>query len=310
MKKTNLKPFFRAAVKDETLDLQIYEDIGADWFGEGLTAKTVKQRIDGAGKFARISVRINSPGGDAFEGVAIMNLLRAQKKPIDVYVDGIAASAASMVAMAGDTITMGRGAMMMIHNALMLCFGHAKDLREGADLLDQVSASMAQVYVARTGKSAEEIKAMLDAETWMSAQECIDNGFATALVDDDNDDAMALAKTFKSLARLKHVPDSLKAENTDDIDVVQCGCECDACEADDHDECEFDCIPGTMDGAATDSGNLTQYEARLRLLRASGCANADTPWTGGHPCVLAKGHAGSHQDHAGTWWANRHAALI
>ncbi|HEY2417855.1 MAG TPA: head maturation protease, ClpP-related, partial [Steroidobacteraceae bacterium] len=201
-----LQPCFRAALQsDGTLELLVYEDIGENfWTGGGVTAKTVKQQIDAAGAFERIAVRINSPGGDAFEGSAILSLLKAQKKPVAVYVDGIAASAASIIAMAGDTITMGRTAMMMIHNAWSVCMGSAVEMRKAADVLDKISASMALAYVARSGMSAEAVKAIMDADTWMSAEECVQQGFATAIADDqDGEAAMALARSFRSLAKLK-----------------------------------------------------------------------------------------------------------
>ena len=128
----SLKPFFRASVRNSTgvLEMMIYEQIGENWWsGGGVTAKSVKQRIDAAGPFSRLTLRINSPGGDAFEGIAILNMLRAQGKPIDVYVDGIAASAASIIAMCGDTITMGWGAMMMIHDSAIACQRQRRKLK-------------------------------------------------------------------------------------------------------------------------------------------------------------------------------------
>ena len=100
------KPFFKAALQgDGTLELSVYEDIGVNWWdGAGITAKTVKQAIDDAGAFDQILVRINSPGGDASEGIAIYNPLRSMRTPVAVCVDGIAASSASIDAMAGDTL--------------------------------------------------------------------------------------------------------------------------------------------------------------------------------------------------------------
>src|SRR6185437_6908370 len=101
---------FEAAKKDSTLELMVYDSIGASWFTDGVTASRVAEKIKSAGDFSAITVRINSPGGNVFEGVAIANLLRAQGKPVAVVVDGVAASAASVIAMAGDTISMGQGA--------------------------------------------------------------------------------------------------------------------------------------------------------------------------------------------------------
>jgi ATP-dependent protease ClpP protease subunit len=213
-----LKPCFRAAVKsDGTLELLVYEEIGIDWWtGEGVTAASVKEQIDAAGIFSKIAVRINSPGGDAFEGVAIFNVIRAQGKPVNVFVDGIAASAASIVAMAGDTRTMGSGAMLMIHNAWSSCVGYAEDMRKMADTLDKVSASVASIYVERGGITAEKAKQLMDAESWLSGTDALELGLATALAEPEPDDgaaALALARSFKALKRLKKVPAVLTAED-------------------------------------------------------------------------------------------------
>lgn len=234
------KPLFRASLQsDGTLELLVYEDIGENWWsGGGVTAKTVKQQIDEAGPHTRIAVRINSPGGDAFEGVAIHNLLRAQGKPVDVYVDGIAASAASIIAMAGDKRIMGNNAMMMIHNAWSSCVGYADDMRKMADTLDKVSSSVAQTYIDRAGLSKEDTKALMDAESWLSAQECVEKNLATAIAEnDENDDAaMALARSFKALARMKKLPDALKNDDADGDG--QCSCYCAPCQDGRCNECE------------------------------------------------------------------------
>jgi ATP-dependent Clp protease protease subunit len=214
----NIKPFVSSRVLDvlaaaeRTLELTIYGDIGENfWTGEGITPKSVKDQMDSAGAFTRMVVRINSPGGNAYDGVAIYNLIRAQKKPVSVMVDGVAASAASIIAMCGDSVTMGTGAMMMVHNPSVMMIGCACDLREAADFLDKVGASMGEIYTAKSGKTAEEVKAIMDAETWMSAQEAVDLGFATDIAD-GSPDAVAAARTFPALAKLKNLPDSLKAQ--------------------------------------------------------------------------------------------------
>jgi ATP-dependent Clp protease protease subunit len=273
MARSKMKAQFKAALQPSgVLEILIYEDIGYDWWSDGgVTAKTVKQAMDGAQGFDSITLRINSPGGDAFEGAAIYSLLRASGKPINVFIDGIAASAASIIAMAGDTITMSNVAMMMVHNAWTVCAGDAGDMRKCADTLEKVSASIAQAYVARTGKTAAAIKDIMDEETWMGAQECVDQGFATAVAAPEEKDeaAMALASSFRTLAKMKKVPEKLKAS------VGACGCSCAACVDGDcgdctNDDCEFeDCDHGADMGAteAPEANNLSQYEARLKLLR-------------------------------------------
>lgn len=204
-----------AAGSDGTLELTIYGDIGENfWTGEGITPASVKQQIDKAGKYARMSVRINSPGGNAFDGVAIHNVLRAAGKPVSVFVDGIAASAASIIAMAGDTITMGTGAMLMLHNPWVITMGGAPELRKQADVLDQIADSMSDIY-ARSGKPKEEIRTIMDEETWMSAQDAVDLGFATDIAA-GSAKALAAAKEFSLLAQMKNVPEALKLAQTDE----------------------------------------------------------------------------------------------
>ena len=149
-------------------------------------------------------MRLNSPGGDAFEGVAIFNVLKNYGKPVNVAVDGLAASAASIIAMAGDTITMGEGSMLMIHNAMGIAMGNASDLRQLADTLDSVSASIADIYVTRTGNSKTSVLDMMSAETWMSATEAVKNGFATTVAGKGK-----VSNSF-DLSAFKNTPEALK----------------------------------------------------------------------------------------------------
>jgi HK97 family phage prohead protease len=235
------KPCFRAGVYAMAsgagvLEMLVYEQIGEDyWTGEGITAKACKDQIDQAGSaFSRIALRINSPGGDAFEGVAIMNMLRAQGKPIDVYVDGIAASAASIVAMAGDTITMGAGAMMMVHNAWSVVMGNSEDMAKEATTLTAIDIAIAQTYVDRTGQTAKVVQAMMAAETWMGADECVKNGFATAKAPAPADaGALAMARGFKALKKFGKTPEALTVEVEVEVDTEdeECECQCAACVA-------------------------------------------------------------------------------
>jgi ATP-dependent protease ClpP protease subunit len=257
----------------DTLELAVYEEIGEGWYGTGCTASTVRTALLQAGVFNRIQLRINSPGGDVFEGIAIYNLLRAQRKPIDVFVDGIAASAASVIAMAGDTITMGTATMMMIHNAWTIAVGDAREMRKTADLLDSIGASISECYVKQSGKTAAEVQAIMDAETWLGAQQCVDEGFATAIAaDDDDDSAMALARSFKATAKLPNLPQALKASA--DADVCSCTCgpcmqgDCAGCDCtdDDCESCSGDDAICVDCGGSVQESNLSQYEARLTLL--------------------------------------------
>jgi ATP-dependent Clp protease protease subunit len=165
----------------ETADLYIYEAIGADFWGEGVTPQSVADAIKTAKDAKIINVRINSPGGDVFDGQAIYNLLNTSGKRIVVHVDGLAASAASVIAMAGDDIFIAAGADLMIHRAWGMEIGFSEELRKTADLLDQLSDQISDIYAARTGLSKEEVSDLMQEETWMTAEKAVDLGFATAV---------------------------------------------------------------------------------------------------------------------------------
>lgn len=161
------------------LDLVVYGFIeeSARWDDE-VGAKQFRQELDAAGFVSRINVRINSGGGDAFAGIAIHGMLKAHPAEVVVTVEGLAASAASLIAMAGDRVIMARGSMLMIHNPAALAMGEAEDLRKTADVLDKLRDGLIPIYQAKTGKTAEELTALLDAETWLTAEEAVAQGFA------------------------------------------------------------------------------------------------------------------------------------
>lgn len=164
------------AAADKTPVLSIFDDIGA----YGVSAKSFLDDLRTV-TTDEVDVEINSPGGDVFAGLAIYNGLRASGKKINVKVLGLAASAASLVAMAGDTIEMPENAFMMVHNPWGFAMGGADEMRNTADVLDKIGAGLVSTYAKRTGKTDQEIAALLDAETWMTAQEAVDAGFATSV---------------------------------------------------------------------------------------------------------------------------------
>ena len=161
---------------EKTPVLSIFDDIGA----YGVSAKNFLNDLRSI-TGAEVDVEINSPGGDVFAGLAIYNGLRASGKKINVKVLGLAASAASLIAMAGDTIEMPENAFLMVHNPWGFAMGGADEMRNTADVLDKIGMSLVSTYAKRTGKSDAEIAALLDAETWMTAQEAVDAGFATSV---------------------------------------------------------------------------------------------------------------------------------
>jgi ATP-dependent protease ClpP protease subunit len=128
-----------------------------------------------------INLHINSPGGNAFAGVQIYNTLKESPALVNVIVEGMAASAASVIAMAGDTVTMATGSSLMIHDAMSLCYGNAAEKRKDADLLDGVSANLADIYAERAGQDAAHWRDLMLAETWFHGQEAVDVGLATRM---------------------------------------------------------------------------------------------------------------------------------
>jgi ATP-dependent protease ClpP protease subunit len=206
------KRIFSAAKKNDTLELLVYDSIGESWWGDGVTAKSVKAQLDAAGDVSKIIVRLNSPGGDVFEGSAIYSLLTQHKAEVECYVDGLAASAAFTIAMAGSKIHVSEAGMMMCHNALGMSMGYASDMRAMADLLDKVSGTMRDIYCSKSGKSSEDMQALMDAETWFTPQECVDNGFADDVIKregDEEENAKALAASF-DLSKFAHAPEQLR----------------------------------------------------------------------------------------------------
>lgn len=162
-----------------SVEIMLYDEIGAF----GITAKQFATELLACGDVSQINLRIHSPGGDVFAGMAIYNTLKAHSAVIHVYIDGLAASMASVIAMAGDTVYMPSNAMMMIHKPWGMQGGDADEMRRYAELLDKVETTLVQAYAAKTGKTPEEIHALLKAETWMDGGEAVAAGFADQLID-------------------------------------------------------------------------------------------------------------------------------
>ncbi|ATO14678.1 hypothetical protein CO540_13270 [Micromonospora sp. WMMA2032] len=167
-------------------DVYVYDTIGG-WFG--LTADDFVRDV-AALDVDEIRLHLNSPGGDVFEGVAIANVLRQHRANVTVLVDGLAASAASVIAMAGDEVVMGVGAQMMIHDAWGVCIGNAEDMTKMAQMLATTSDSIASTYAARTGGTTEQWRALMRDETWYTAEEAVAAGLADRVATDaDNGSA-------------------------------------------------------------------------------------------------------------------------
>lgn len=240
MKHLRKKLMFAATKKNSALELLMYDQIGADWLGDGVTAKDVKQKIDEAGAIDKIVVRINSPGGDVFEGAAIYSVLTQSGKPVEVYVDGLAASAAFTIAMAGSKIFIGESAMMMLHNAWSIAIGDANEMRTKASLLEKTSGTMRELYAKRSGKPADAVQAEMDAETWLTAAEAVAGGYADEVISVDKNKATkarALTASFESRfwSLYQNTPEQFRAAPAPAND---CECDCEPCENGDCARCE------------------------------------------------------------------------
>jgi len=190
----------------EALELALYGPIGEDFFGAGITDTMVSQTLKSANPYASITLRLNSPGGDLYQGVSICNLLKAQDKPVNVIVDGLAASAASIIAMAGDTVVMQPGSMMMIHEAQGVCMGYSADMTKMADVLDSVTSSAADVYVGKTKMSKRAVMGLMANETWMEPKQAVELGFATEV----GTGKQAKVSNSFDLRFFRNVPEELK----------------------------------------------------------------------------------------------------
>lgn len=188
--------------------INILDFIGEDyWTGEGITSKSINKALTDM-KGADVTVNINSPGGSMFEGLAIYNLLREHPGKVTVKVLSIAASAASIIAMAGDEIQVAKSGFIMIHNAWVYAAGNRIELRDVADYLEPFDNSLADIYADRTGLKKDEVVSLMDAETYISSQDAIDQGFADSLLNSDtiketqNQQARAAAVLDVALAKV------------------------------------------------------------------------------------------------------------
>ena len=171
------------AAANEPANIQIFDQIGEDWFSNsGVTAKSFAETLQAVGP-GPLNVDINSPGGNVWDGFAIYNMLRGRQAPVTTKVVGVAASIASIIALAGDTVEIADAALMMIHDPSGLAAGTSEDMRKMADALDQHAAILAGVYEKKTGKTASAIRAAMKAETWFTSAEAIDFGLADSITE-------------------------------------------------------------------------------------------------------------------------------
>jgi len=192
---------FRNAAEPGAGELLLYGLIGSDsgmgWLFDEITPKQFHEDLNALGEITDLRVFINSEGGDVFAGQAIHSMLQRHPANVTVYVDGLAASVASVIAMAGDRIIMPRNAMMMVHNPWIVGVGDAEEFRQLAATLDQIRETIVAAYESKTGMTRDELLALLDAETWMTAEEAVDLGFA-----DEIEEAKQVAASLVGPCRL------------------------------------------------------------------------------------------------------------
>lgn len=214
------RPFFNRATgrrfdvqaAADVAEIDLYDEIGY-W---GVTAAAFRKTLNSI-KSPSISLRINSPGGDVFDGIAMFNDLLDHPADVTVQITGLAASAASVIAMAGDRVEIAPNAFIMIHNAWALAIGDRNDMAQMGDILGQIDGALAETYAARTGEPVDDMAALMDAETWMKGEAAVDEGFADATTGD----AVAASAHFdlsifhKTPAELRTAPSAGPATKRD-----------------------------------------------------------------------------------------------
>ena len=201
----------------EDAEIYIYDVISSDW---GVSALSIVEQVKQAASAQTLTIHINSPGGDVFEGRAIMAAIQSFQGKTVAKIDSLCASAATSIALACDEVEMADGAFFMIHCAMGLAYGDKQDLRDRADLLEKVEGAIVNDYVEKTGKPPEEIISMMEEETWLTASEALDNGFVDRISDN------AKAKNTWNLAAFDKAPKELlePPENkTDDNEPAPAG---------------------------------------------------------------------------------------
>ena len=184
------------------------EIVTDEYYDTDTSAAGFRDTLKDLGDVKTINLHINSPGGSVFEGIAIYNMFKQNKAHVNVYVDGLAASIASVIAMSGDAIFMPSNSMLMIHNPWTMAVGNASELRKQADDLDKITESSIQTYLNQAGDKLDEetLRQLMDDETWLTAKEAVDYGLATEVIE-ANKAAASISKNFAQ--RYRHVPEQL-----------------------------------------------------------------------------------------------------
>ena len=205
---------YRVENKSDESTVYIYDEIG--WFG--LTSEQLVKDINAIDSNV-LHLRFNSPGGSVFDGTAVFNAIKQHKSKTITHIDGLAASIASVIALASDEVRMAENAFLMIHDPWSIVIGNADVMREEADLLDKVGGVIAKTYMDKSGKDEKEIKELMNNETWMTAEEALEMGFIDA-IDKNTDDEKARATMF-DLSVFANVPETLSEMKATKKDLNQ-----------------------------------------------------------------------------------------
>ncbi|WP_235526916.1 head maturation protease, ClpP-related [Companilactobacillus futsaii] len=216
--KTPKKFWEMTQTSSDTADINIDGEIVADKFYDSETSGTsFRDALKQLGNVKTINLHINSPGGSVFEGVSIFNQLKQNKANVNVYVDGLAASIASVIAMSGDTIYMPENSMLMIHNPMTFVMGNAKELRKQADDLDRIRETSVSTYLSKSDGKIDEntLKQLMDDETWLTAEEAVNYGLADEVLEANKAVACVVPDKFKDM--FHNLPSQVNNKPINDI---------------------------------------------------------------------------------------------
>lgn len=186
-------------------EVSIYGEIDAHF---GIGASLFYKELKALGNISEIDLRLNSPGGSVFEGLAIYNILRSHKAKVTAYVDGVAASIASVILLAADHRSISSSGFVMIHNPISGAFGDSETLRKTASVMDSVKESILEVYMSRTSLDRETVSSMMDEETWLNAKEAKEQGFAHSVFEGEK---IAACVSVSAISSFRNTPESLRA---------------------------------------------------------------------------------------------------
>ena len=207
-------------ITEASVNLYIYGDIVSyEWDESDVSAFGFKQDLDAIGDVSEINVHINSNGGSTFQGLAIYNLLKQHKAKINTYIDGIAASAASIIAMAGNKVYMPKTSLMMIHNCWTYAMGNAEELRKTAEDMDKIASAYKEAYLAKIKIDEDKLNKLLEDETYLTAKECIEMGFADEIIENKEDNAVNQYGNMSILKLVNKVKENEK-QNKETINKI------------------------------------------------------------------------------------------